>query len=134
VIAQLGSMFDAFAESRERIRAQRANCSCEACSNITKLQLKAFMHCGEIAIKQLRGFTELAGEDVILLHRLLKNDVEGHEYVLLTAAVCALWPQADAIGYAITATCDGVGSIGIRILPPDRLPRLPAASLAFTQN
>jgi hypothetical protein len=134
VIAQLGSMFDAFAESRERIREKRTICNCDACSNITNLRLKAFMHCGEIAIKQLRGFTELAGEDVILLHRLLKNDVEGNEYVLLTASVCALWPQADALGYAMTANGDGVGSIGIRVLPPDRLPRLSAASPAFTPN
>jgi hypothetical protein len=134
VIAQLGSMFDAFAESRERIRAKRTICSCDACSNITNLRLKAFVHCGEIAIKALRGFTELAGEDVILLHRLLKNDVEGNEYVLLTDAVCALWPQADAIGHTSTATCDGVGSIGIRVLSPDRLPRLPSTAFAFTQN
>jgi len=127
VVAQLGSMFDAFADSRESIRLKRTGCGCDACTNIANLQLKAFMHCGEIAIKQLRGFTELAGEDVILLHRLLKNDVEGKEYVLLTDTVCALWPQSDAAGYATTATCDGVGSIGIRVLPPDRLPRVSAA-------
>jgi len=126
VVAQLGSMFDAFADSRESIRLKRTGCGCDACTNVGNLQLKAFMHCGEIAIKQLRGFTELAGEDVILLHRLLKNDVEGKQYVLLTDKVCALWPQADAAGYATTATCDGVGSIGIRVLPPERLPRVAA--------
>ena len=124
VIAQLGSMFDAFTETRERIRLARTGCSCDACTNVLNLRLKAFMHCGEIAIKQLRGFTELAGEDVILLHRLLKNDVDSREYVLLTDAVCALWPEAGAIGHAASVVCDGVGKAGVRVIPPDRLPRL----------
>jgi hypothetical protein len=124
VIAQLGSMFDAFGESRERIRSARVNCGCDACANVAKLRLKAFMHCGEIAIKQLRGFEELAGEDVILLHRLLKNDVDAQEYALLTEPVCALWADAGDRGYKSSANCDGVGDIGIRVLAPDELPRL----------
>jgi hypothetical protein len=127
VIMQLGSMFDAFTLSRERIREARTGCSCDACSNVMNLRLKAFMHSGEIAIKQLRGFTELAGEDVILLHRLLKNDVDSREYVILTDAVCALWPQAAGRGYASRAICEGVGNIGIRVLSPDELPRLAPA-------
>lgn len=126
VIAQLGSMFDAFDQCRERIRTARVNCGCDACANVAKLRLKAFMHCGEIAIKQLRGFEELAGEDVILLHRLLKNEIDAHEYVLLTEPVCALWADAGDRGYASSAICDGVGEIGIRVLAPDELPRLPA--------
>ena len=126
VIAQIGSMFDAFSESRERIRVARTGCGCDACANVAKLRLKAFMHCGEIAIKQLRGFEELAGEDVILLHRLLKNAIDAHEYVLLTDAVCALWADASDRGYQSSANCDGVGDIGIRVLGPDELPRLPA--------
>ncbi|MGH8049243.1 MAG: DUF2652 domain-containing protein, partial [Arenimonas sp.] len=46
--------------------------------------LKAFVHSGEIAIKQVRQFEELAGEDVILIHRLLKNQVPSRDYVLIT--------------------------------------------------
>ena len=126
VINQLGSMFDAFSDSRERVRLARTGCSCDACTNVMNLRLKAFVHCGEIAIKQLRGFTELAGEDVILLHRLLKNDVDSREYVILTDAVCALWSEANGIGHAASVVCDGVGSVGVRVLSPDRLPRLPA--------
>jgi hypothetical protein len=127
VVSQLGSMFDAFADRRQRIADARVGCNCDACTNVTTLRLKAFMHCGEIAIKQLRGFEELAGEDVILLHRLLKNEVVEREYVLLTAAVCALWPEGDADGYAGSATCDGVGHVAVRVLPPERLPRMAVA-------
>jgi hypothetical protein len=125
-VAQVGSMFDGFDECREQIRITRANCGCDACANVGKLRLKAFMHCGEIAIKQLRGFEELAGEDVILLHRLLKNGIDAREYVVLTDAVCALWTDARTLGQAGGVDCDGVGEIGIRVLAPDALPRLPA--------
>ncbi|HTD28584.1 MAG TPA: DUF2652 domain-containing protein [Xanthomonadaceae bacterium] len=127
VIEQLGSMFDAFTASRERIRQARTGCSCDACTNVMNLCLKAFVHCGEIAIKQLRGFTELAGEDVILLHRLLKNNVDSREYVIVTDAVCTLWPTANELGRAANVVCDGVGTVATRVLSPDHLPRLSAA-------
>lgn len=127
VIAQLGSMFDAFAECRQRLAEKRAGCGCDACSNVRNLCLKAFVHCGDIAIKQLRGFEELAGEDVILLHRLLKNGIDAREYVLVTNAVCALWPAAGSLGYSGTTHCDGIGEVGFRVLPPEGLPRLPVA-------
>ncbi len=126
VIAQLGSIFDAFDDARQRITTERVGCGCEACSNVAGLQLKAFAHCGEIAIKQLRQFEELAGEAVIVLHRLLKNEVVGREYVLLTEAVCTLWPGSAGIGEAAIASCDGVGEIPIRVLQPSALPRLAA--------
>ncbi|MBS0212536.1 MAG: DUF2652 domain-containing protein [Proteobacteria bacterium] len=126
VLAQLRAMFDAFAATREAIAAQRTGCNCDACTNIHGLRLKAFMHCGQIAIKQLHGFVELAGEDVIVLHRLLKNQVREREYVLLTAPVCALWPAAAVEGYAGSADCEGVGQVPFRVLTPDRLPRAAA--------
>ncbi|MBS0193465.1 MAG: DUF2652 domain-containing protein [Proteobacteria bacterium] len=123
VLAQLGAMFDAFAATRGAIAAQRTGCNCDACTNIHSLRLKAFMHCGEIAIKHLHGFVELAGEEVILLHRLLKNDVREREYVMLTAAACALWPAAAGEGRAGSAECEGIGRVPVRVLASDRLPR-----------
>lgn len=126
VAAQLGAMFDAFTRMRGRIAAARRGCGCDGCQNVHALRLKAFVHCGEIAIKTLRGFTELAGEDVIVLHRLLKNDVDGREYVLVTAAACALWPPASA-GQTHRAICEGVGEVEVRVLSPAQLPRAPAA-------
>ena len=52
----------------------------------TRLKLKAILHHGELIVKQMGGRTELAGPDIILAHRLLKNGVAGDEYVLMTKA------------------------------------------------
>ena len=83
------------------------------------------MHCGEIAIKQVRQFEELAGEEVILVHRLLKNHVPEREYVLLSGAVTALWP-APAGGRSHSEEFEGLGELPLTILPPSALPTLPA--------
>lgn len=86
VFEQVKNFFPAFYQCLAQQRESRANCSCEACTNIDNLALKAFVHSGEIAVKQVRQFVELAGEDVILIHRLLKNHVQSRDYVLMTEA------------------------------------------------
>jgi hypothetical protein len=48
------------------------------------LRLKAVLHEGEVAVKQIRQFEEIAGEAVIMVHRLLKNTVPADEYILMT--------------------------------------------------
>ena len=69
---------------QELIKAGEGGCSCEACCNINKLSLKIIVHYGQVVIKQVRHLEELAGSDVILAHRLLKNTVPSNEYLLLT--------------------------------------------------
>jgi arsenite methyltransferase len=61
-------------------------CKCGACTNIEKLKLKVVVHSGRCAFYQIASLTELAGVDVIVVHRLLKNSVGLGEYVLLTEA------------------------------------------------
>ena len=70
-------------------------CQCNACSNVTSLDLKFFVHYGTFAIQRLSAHDELVGNDVNLLHRLLKNHVTEQTgiraYTLYTdAAVQAL--------------------------------------------
>jgi hypothetical protein len=86
VFSQVRAFFPAFYQSLATQRESRAHCSCEACTNIDNLALKAFVHSGECAIKQVRQFEELAGEQVILIHRLLKNHVASRDYILMTEA------------------------------------------------
>jgi hypothetical protein len=50
-------------------------CRCNACANIASLDLKFFVHYGSFAIQRLSAHDELVGNDVNLLHRLLKNRV-----------------------------------------------------------
>ena len=50
-------------------------CRCNACANISNLDLKFFVHYGTFGIQRISDHDELVGSDVILLHRLLKNSV-----------------------------------------------------------
>lgn len=59
-------------------------CGCEPCLQSKNLRLKIVAHKGSYAIKKIRNFEELAGEDVILTHRMLKNNIESNEYWLVT--------------------------------------------------
>ena len=62
-------------------------CMCTACQSIENLSLKTVIHTGTVLEKEVSGLTELAGEPVIVAHRLLKNSVEGKAYILATDAV-----------------------------------------------
>jgi hypothetical protein len=50
-------------------------CRCNACANVSSLDLKFFVHYGTFAIQELGKHNELVGSDVNLIHRLLKNSV-----------------------------------------------------------
>jgi hypothetical protein len=48
------------------------------------LTLKMVVHYGRVSVAQIRHFTKLMGRDVIVVHRLLKNNITGSEYLLLS--------------------------------------------------
>ena len=50
-------------------------CGCDPCRQSKNLRLKIVAHKGEFTVQKIRRFEELAGEDVVLVHRLLKNDL-----------------------------------------------------------
>ena len=62
-------------------------CWCDGCVQTGKLTVKIVAHYGEAVLSTTRGHSTLAGVDVILLHRMLKNSVPLAEYVLMTEAV-----------------------------------------------
>ncbi len=79
---KLLSFFGVF---QARIRQlTNTTCVCGACTNIDKLKLKLVVHSGEALFYHLGKFLELAGVDVIIVHRLLKNSVCADEYVLFS--------------------------------------------------
>lgn len=85
---------------RERLTSivDNTSCPCRACTNAGNLDLKFIVHHGDYAIQDIAGRRELAGSDVILLHRLLKNNVAEStgtvSYALITKAA------ADALSLA----------------------------------
>jgi uncharacterized protein YndB with AHSA1/START domain len=75
---------------RKRLRSirQATSCGCSACRDMEKLDLKLVGHFGAFVRQKMGGREELAGRDVILVHRLLKNGagerLGGHAYALLS--------------------------------------------------
>lgn len=68
------STYVAFRNKRESAQ-RRTTCTCNACRNIPNLDLKFIAHYGEYVVQDVMGTKELAGSDVNLVHRLLKNHV-----------------------------------------------------------
>jgi hypothetical protein len=53
-------------------------------SGLSSLTLKFICHYGELTTTQVKDVTKLIGSDLILSHRLLKNNIESNEYLLLS--------------------------------------------------
>jgi uncharacterized protein YndB with AHSA1/START domain len=60
---------------RRRDVRQATSCECNACSRIPDLDLKFVVHHGVAIFQKVAGRQELLGSDVIVVHRLLKNEV-----------------------------------------------------------
>jgi hypothetical protein len=86
VCDRLSRMRQSFLARRERIK-QDFSCECASCSQLDNLSLKFVAHEGEVAEQKVKRHVELAGVDVILVHRMLKNAVPVQEYVLMTDPV-----------------------------------------------
>src|SRR5204862_4430929 len=75
---------------RRRDVRQATSCECNACARIPDLDLKFVVHHGATLVHKVAGRQELVGPDVIVVHRLLKNEVvEGlgiEAYALFTQA------------------------------------------------
>ena len=60
---------------RRRDVRQATSCECNACARIPDLDLKFVVHHGAAILQKVAGRQELLGSDVIVAHRLLKNEV-----------------------------------------------------------
>lgn len=75
-----------FCEFHRRLRAYEVHkyCHCKACCAATGLTLKIITHYGEFTSYTVGNFEKLIGRDIIVAHQLLKNDIDRHEYWLIT--------------------------------------------------
>jgi hypothetical protein len=73
---------------RRRDVRQATSCECNACAQILDLDLKFVVHHGTAVHQKVAGRQELLGSDVIIAHRLLKNEVVDklgiHAYALIS--------------------------------------------------
>ncbi len=91
------SLYLAFASTLEQMQ-YRTTCPCRACREMGTLDLKMVVHYGSYVVQQLGDRQELQGADVIVPHRMLKNQVIErtgiHAYALFSRAA------VDALGLA----------------------------------
>jgi uncharacterized protein YndB with AHSA1/START domain len=103
---------------RRRDVRQATSCTCNACVRIPDLNLKFVVHHGLALRHRIAGREELLGSDVIVVHRLLKNDVVERlgisAYALLTqASVAAVAIEPVALGMqALAETYEHLGEVG----------------------
>ena len=107
----------AYVAYRKRLRdiKMASACECSACSKMRGLDLKFVSHHGEFIKHRMAGREELAGRDVIVIHRLLKNAVNerfgGHAYALYSdAAVQAM--NIDPLAQGLAEHQESIDIIG----------------------
>jgi hypothetical protein len=83
VYKQVEEMFVAFHRSLIAYDHHKY-CHCKACLSVVNLTLKVITHYGEFTGYQVKNFNKLIGKDIIVAHQLLKNDIDNHEYWLVT--------------------------------------------------
>lgn len=83
VLNQVKKMFLDF-HSHLRLYDNQRICQCGACSTASRLSLKFVVHSGQIGFTNIKNQKKPFGADVVLLHKLLKNDVQDGEYVLFS--------------------------------------------------
>jgi uncharacterized protein YndB with AHSA1/START domain len=95
----------AYVAFRRRLRSidQATTCDCNSCRLAPRLDLKVFIHHGAFVGSRIAGRDELAGSDVIVVHRLLKGtgaaESRANGFALFTAAaVDALGLDPAALG------------------------------------
>ncbi len=88
LVKQVEKMFTEFHRQIRNYEYRRL-CQCSACIKAIDLSLKVIIHYGEFSSYKVREFSKLLGKDIIIAHQLLKNDIDTHEYMLLTDRVPA---------------------------------------------
>ncbi len=74
LVEKIEDTYVTFRKAIERLVLNNS-CRCNACANISNLDLKFFVHYGNFGIQHISDHNELLGSDVNLIHRLLKNRV-----------------------------------------------------------
>jgi hypothetical protein len=103
--------FTAFKKLQRELAADES-CTCGACRSVDSLDLKIVAHHGRFLRHAVGGHSQLAGPDVILAHRLLKNGVvDKRAYLLLTEAMLG-WLGVDPAQPGLDARVESYDHLG----------------------
>ena len=120
VFQQTQAFFKAFSKRSKELTGCNNLCPCDACRDADQLRLKTIIHTGDVAFKKVLNFEELAGESVILTHRLIKNSIPVNDYILVTdefAKLCACWDEQQT--ESRVEDCEGIGQIPVEVYYPE---------------
>ena len=111
------SVESAYFKFRRRLRdvKQASICECKACAAMGDLDFKFVVHYGEMVKQKMGGREELAGRDVILVHRLLKNTVSemvGSRAYALYSDICIQITVIDPIAQGLVEHHENIDIIG----------------------
>ena len=76
-------MYVAFHRTASELAARR-DCPCHTCELVPTLTMKALAHYGRWNLLRIGPSAQVHGADAIVPHRLAKNSVPSHEYLLVT--------------------------------------------------
>jgi hypothetical protein len=127
-------------------------CDCGACTYTKNLSLKFIIHFGNITVYKVGKHEKLLGNDIIIAHRLLKNQLSIGEYILFSENAVKNIPDSTRLFLQfekVTSRFEGVGELGyyfkslIPLLsdipqPPERfheiIPEFQATSAVLIQS
>jgi hypothetical protein len=118
VLDTVESAYFAF-QKRLRDVTHSTTCECNACVRIPSLDLKFFVHDGEYVVRHIARSEELAGPDVILVHRLMKGTsgeaIGKAAYAVYTAQVMeAMAMDPSILGFVPhTETYSDIGEVPV---------------------
>ena len=93
MLGQVQKMYSNFHEYLKKFELHRI-CSCGACRSANNLTIKFVAHYGEVAENKVKGRSVLFGKEVIVAHRLLKNEIDSNAYGLFSQQLlkaCDTW-------------------------------------------
>lgn len=115
------AMFNAF-HSKLKIIERDSICPCGACQGATGLGLKFVAHHGTIREITVANFTKASGLDMIIVHRLLKNDVPAREYVITTTSFVdePVSTSGHSLSWSsVVQSYDDVGDVSVHVATLD---------------
>ena len=83
LVRQCLSMFESF-HTQLKIIERDSICHCGACKTASNLTLKFIAHHGMVQEIKVSQFTKCSGLDMVIAHRLMKNQIASDEYILAT--------------------------------------------------
>lgn len=115
IIEQCKLMFTRFHEKLKEFEG--SGCQCGSCHKLQKLTLKFILHFGQLGSVMVKDYCKLYGRDLIIAHRLLKNDLPLDEYILFTDMFSSQYLVSNMIndldGIQLKNTKQSISNIGV---------------------